>query len=373
MWRFFSNLIDGASNTSTVETRQNISVPNIPLRQITSEKPLDLLWSKVANLSNTEHRFLHPTYSPSSRVPCADFTPFIIDRLRSHDIISIRQLMRAIIAGNPGLGCGPEWIDEPVNEISNIDINQYCRNKNLDFQLELKAIFILGTKEGSGREFWLADEKPLLFAFALCCHNTAWLDSFDQLREKANRFIRKMRRKKKDDPYTFWDDCQLFHSISIDEPPIMVSQVKDILSGLPMLSRLHLLSFCDRGSASLMRSTTYKLRNLGLNPIEVAPKLLASGICELTTDLEAVAEIFTKNDIISILDEKAIPYRKSWKKSQLLEVLGSHAPDFITQVAEQEKIVRIKPEFLSDLRSLREYAYAMQEQIKLLCFAGSKP
>ena len=146
MWSFFSNLIDGATNTSTVETRQNISVPNIPLRKTTSEKPLELLWSKVANLSNAEHRFLHPTYSPSSRVPCADFTPFIIDRLRSHDIISIRQLMRAIIAGNPGLGSGSECIDEPVNEISNIDINQYCLNKNLDLQLQIKSHFIFDSK-----------------------------------------------------------------------------------------------------------------------------------------------------------------------------------------------------------------------------------
>jgi hypothetical protein len=78
-------------------------MPSVQSRHVTNATPLDLFWLKVAHLSNTEHRFLPPTYSPSSRVPCADLTPFIIDRLRSHDVASIRQLMRAVIAGNPGL------------------------------------------------------------------------------------------------------------------------------------------------------------------------------------------------------------------------------------------------------------------------------
>ena len=119
-----------------------------------------------------------------------------------------------------------------------------------------------------------------------------------------------------------------------------------------------------------MQSTTYKLRNLGLNPIEVAPILLASGICELTTDLEAVEGLLTKNEILSILDDKSITYRKSWKKQKLMETLGTYAPDFIEKIAEKEKIVQVKPEYLYDLRSLRDYADSLQVPIKLLCFAN---
>ena len=71
------------------------------------------------------------------------------------------------------------------------------------------------------------------------------------------------------------------------------------------------------------------------------------------------------------LDERAIPYRKSWKKGQLLEVLSSHAPEFLVQTAEQEKTARVKAEFLSELRLLNSGVRKLQERIKLLCFATS--
>lgn len=328
--------------------------------------PIDVFWKKVSHLSSTEHRFLHPTYSPSSRVPCTDFTSFIIDRLHNNDVTSIQQLMRAVIAGNLGLGIGPEWIDQLVDEISNLDFSRYCCSPNPSFFLELKSLFILGAKDGGSREFWLADEKPLFFAFALCCNDIQWLDDFEQLREKANRFIRKMRI---DTP--FWENYSLLRIPSIECSPAMTSRVVSMLAKLPLLSRLHLLSFSDTGSASLMQATTYKMRSLGVNPLETATTLLGSGICELTSEMGAIADVLSKSDLIAALDKRAVPYRKSWKKSQLLDVLGSRAPDFIAQIAEQEKTARIKPEFLSDLRSLNAHANVIQEHIKLLCFAGS--
>jgi hypothetical protein len=120
-----------------------------------------------------------------------------------------------------------------------------------------------------------------------------------------------------------------------------------------------------------MQSTTYKMRSLGLNPLETAPILLTSGVCELTSDLEAVAGVFSKTDLIAALEERHIVYRKSWTKAQLLEALASHAPDFIARAAEREKTVRVKAEFLPDLCTLSSYAHALQEHIKLLCFATS--
>ena len=273
--------------------------------------------------------------------------------------------MRFVIAGNPGLGIGPEWIDKAVDEIAILDLSRYCQSDNLDFVLELKSLFILGAKEGGGREFWLADEKPLLFSLALCCHNIRWLGGIDQLREKANRFIRKMR---KDTP--FWTEYPLFRPSDIIFPGD-ASDVALILSQLPVLSRIQLLSFVEKGAAPLMQATSYKMRDLGINPLETTPSLLASGLCELTAELDAMTEVISKSDLISVMDEKAVPYRKSWKKQQMLEELASHAPDVIAQIAEREKTARIRAEYLPRLRSLNRYAYALQDNIKLLCFAGS--
>lgn len=366
MWKFLSNLLGSAGGTSsTAGARQ--PVPEIALQaqgDTVNMGTLRLLWSKVAHLSHAEYRFLHPAYSPSSRVPCADFTSFVIERLRSHDVTSIRHLMRAVIAGNPGLGIGPEWIDESVNEIASLDFSRYCYCANPDFTLELKALFILGAKEGGGREFWLADEKPLLIALALCCHDIQWLDDLEHLRDKTNRFIRKMR---KDTP--FWETYPLFDQSLVGPHSINNSSVASKLLALPLLSRIHLLSFAEQGSGSLMQSTTYKMRSLGLNPIESSSNLLSSGMCELASEHDVLAEVFSKNALVAVLDERAIPYRKSWKKGQLLEVLSSHAPEILTQTAEREKTARVKAEFLSELRLLNSGAHKLQERIKLLCFA----
>jgi hypothetical protein len=368
MWKFLSNIFGSpGSSSSQVKASQTVpaTAPQAECNTATTAS-LDLLWSKVSHLSNAEHRFLHPTYSPSSRVPCADFTSFIIERLKRNDVGSIRQLMRAIIAGNPGLGIGPEWIDELVHEIAGLDFTRYYRCDNPDFTLELKALFILGAKEGGDREFWLADEKPLLFAFALCCHDIQWLDGMEQLRDKANRFIRRMR---KDTP--FWETYPLFGPSLVPPQSVNNSPVVSKLLALPLLSRIHVHFFAERGAGSLMQSTTYRMRSLGVNPRETAQILLESGICQPASDHEALAEVFSKNGLVAALDERAIPYRKSWGKRQLLGALSSHAPEFLAQVAERERTARIRPELLPDLRFLNSNAHKLQEGIKLLCFATS--
>jgi len=367
MWKkLFSNIFSGSRGASrTVNKRQGVPTFSSQMpRQSVGTPPLDQLWSKVSPLSSTDHRFLHPRYSPSSRVPCADFTRFIVDRLKNQDIDSIRQLMRAIISGNPGFGIGPGWIDEKVNEIASIDFGRYCWCSNSDFALELKALFILSSKDGGQREFWLADEQPLLFAFALCCHDIQWLDGVEQLIERANFFIRKMR---KDTP--FWETYPLFDRSGIASYSINSPIVASLLMTLPLLSRIHLVSFAERGAASLPQSTNYKMRSLGINPLETAPILLKSGICEPASSVEVLVELFSKEDLIAALAERNITYRKSWKKGQLIEALNFHAPDFIVQAAEREGIARVKPEFLSELRLLSANAQMLQERIKLLCFA----
>jgi len=363
MWKFLSNIFGNPGNSSP-EAMAGQSAHTAENTATTAS--LDLLWSKVSHLSSVEHRFLHPTYSPTSRVPCADFTSFIIEHLRNDNVSAIQELMRALIAGNPGIGIGPEWIDQLVNEIAALDFSRYCRCDNPDFTLELKALFILGAKEGGDREFWLADEKPLLFAYALCCHDIQWLDDLDQLRQRANRFIRKMR---KDTP--FWETYPLFGPSLVGPHLFNNSPVASRLLALPLLSRIHMQFFAERGAGSLLQSTTYKMRSLGVNPLETAQILLESGICLSASDHEALSAILSKNDLVAALDKRAIPYRKSWKKDQLLEALSSNAPEFIAPVVERERTARVRPELLPDLRSLNSNAHKLQEGIKLLCFLTS--
>jgi hypothetical protein len=274
--------------------------------------------------------------------------------------------MRALVAGNPGLGIGPDWIDECVNQVVRLNFDPYFRCDDPKFGLELKALFIIGAKDGGDRAFWLADEKPMLFALALCCHGIRWLDGLEELRERANCFINKMS---KDTP--FWQTYPMFGQLPLESRKAADLLVVPKILRLPLLSRVHLLSVADEGTAALMRSTTYPMRSLGVNPLETASALLDSGICEPVVDQDVCARVLSKDDLMAALEEGAVPYQKSWNKKRLLEILASQTPQFLVQTAEHEKTARVKSEFLSELRLLKSDAVQLGQRIKLLCFVNS--
>lgn len=368
MWiRRFKQMFGGDKNTHFADEREVIQETAAPTPQFNrSTDSLKQFQSRISHLSNPDYPFLHPTYSPGSRVPCADFTRFIVERLKTEDVIAIHELMGAVIAANPGVGVGTGWVKESVDEIVGIDFCRYCRAAGTDFPYELAALFILGSKDGGGRQFWIADDKPLLFALALCCHDIQWLDTMAQLRERANRFIRDMRTNT-----PFWKQYPLFNEYLDELSPIDDPVAVSAIAALPPLCRVHVLSIAKNGVAALLNSTTYQMRNLGINPLETGPILLASDICEPYFDCDSLATLVSKNDLIATLERHNIPYRKSWKKSQLLDALDTHKPAVLDELAERDQLVRIGPQFLPALQALRSRALLLQEQIKLLCFASS--
>ncbi len=328
-----------------------------------SDKSLAQLWKDVRHLSHIDFPFLHPIYSPSSRVPCADFSTFIIQCLRQGDIVSICKLMRQIIAENPGLGVGVEWVDKSVNEVVEIDFSRYFISNHPDTFLELKALFILASKDGGGREFWITDNKPFLFALALCCNSLTWLKEMAFLQEKANKFIRDMA---KNIPY--WEKYPLFTEEHFDTYTCNNPVVLENLLKLPLGARIHLLDFSKKGIGSLIQSTDYQMRSLGVNPIQTAPLIFESGMCIQSKAPESLTSVWSKDELIDILQNKNVQFKKSWNKNLLLEVLATNLPDTLVEAAEKEKTAAIKPEFSKSLSELREYAQSLTDPIKLLCF-----
>lgn len=329
-----------------------------------SDKSLEQLWKEVNHLSHADFPFLHPLYSPSSRIPCADFSPFIIQCLKQNNILSIQKLMRRIIAGNPGLGIGAEWIDKPVNDIIKMDFSRFFASKHSEAFWEVKALFILASKDGSGREFWLTDDKPILFASALCFNELNWLKDMSSLQEKANQFIQEMAKT-----IPYWEKYPLFEKAHFDAYPYNDTTVLESLLKLPLSARIHLLAFSKKGGGSLMQSTDYGMRSLGVNPLQTAPLLLNSGICVESKEIKLMSDVWSKSELVSILQGKNVKFKNSWKKEQLIEALAENAPNVIAEIAEKEKVAVVKPEFLNSLNELREYAKILAEPMKLLCFA----
>lgn len=329
-------------------------------------EPIGRLLEAVKGLGHPEFPLLHKTYSPASRIPCADFSPFIIDRLRSGDLASISQLMRGILAANPGLGIGPEWIDGVIKDVVGTDFHEYVTFDTPETELELKALFIIMGKEGGGREFFIADDsKAGLFSLALSSQRPVWRESMGALRDKANHFIREMA---KDIP--LWKDYPRFRSncFRVDPPP--VSSALIMIRKLSIAARIHLLDFARfRVSGSLPKSTTYAVRSLGLNPEETAREIVDSGLCVPTHEDAFLLRVWNRNDLIQACVKTGAEYRKSWKKEELFGVLRAKAPELIREALERENPVMLNPQFKAEICSLEECSRRLEDAFKLICFA----
>ena len=84
--------------------------------------------------------------------------PFIIERLAAGDVRSISQLMREIIAANPGLGTKGEWIEEEVKVLC-APLEKYFHFADPDAYRQLRAMWIIVIKKGGGGGVWLDDDQ----------------------------------------------------------------------------------------------------------------------------------------------------------------------------------------------------------------------
>src|SRR3972149_9325723 len=110
---------------------KNISTENKEnINHISSSSSIQELLFEINGKGREEYPFLHPTYSPSSRIPCADFTSFIKRRLLENDIKSIIKLIQGVIEANPGLGIGVEWVEENIKNLLKLDFNKYINFAN---------------------------------------------------------------------------------------------------------------------------------------------------------------------------------------------------------------------------------------------------
>lgn len=338
--------------------------------------PLADLWLQLSDRSHQEFCFLDPLYSPTSCVPCADLTPFIVQRLRENDLASVQGLMRFIVDGNPPLlvGAGansrpsPEWVDAPVAEIARLNWARYCQSDDSTFELELKALLIMGISRGITHEGWVASQEPALFALALCCHDIRWRTELRELADRANRFILEMRAN-----LPFWREIPL---LELKEAPFPgnVSAAARLLASVPVLSRVPLLAMLEkRNAAPLVNVTTYAMRQLGIHMRDAAPELIASGLCEPVLNLDAVASLYTKSDLLAVMAAHSIPSRKSWNKRKLIETLATTAPGIVAEAAECGKVARVAPRYVPGLLALRCYATVLRDYIRPIGFALSKP
>lgn len=338
-------------------------------QQSTSASPISILGKEIAGLGHPEYPFLSKQYSPSSRVPCQDFSAFIIDRLNEDDRVSIKSLMRHIIEGNPGIGCGTDWIDATVDEMINAPIEDYISFKDRKALLELKAIWIIAGKSGGKRQWWITDRENfmVLLSRALCAYHFEPKSNIDRLIPEANQFINKLAEE-----IPFWKDYPKFNKSMMNATDPGESECRQKIRSLSVGARLHLFQFIGygKGAEGLLDVTDFATKNMGLYISTTSEEIMESNL--VLPDYQnhkGLSSIYEKNDLIRLCTEKGADYRKSWNKNKLVEALAQKDSEFIESTLMDRAFVRINPAFSEDLMALSFRSEQLVNLFKVLCFA----
>ncbi len=339
-----------------------------------ADTKLQQIKKDIRNIGNKDFPFLHQNYSVSSRIPCTDFTEWIIERLIENDTKAIKLLMFEIVKANPGLGTEGEWIEKVVDSLLSIKWQKYISLEDNALN-ELIAICIILSKSGGQKEFWLLEEINLLIN-ALCVYSLEINpEAFKKLILKANNFINGMKK----DATPSWMDFETYDTSILDKKSHRLSnnEISDFLKSKSVGSRLHffdtLTYFSDFGRtvASLFDSTVYNTRKFGLNISKTVNELIESPVFISPLKDEQILKLFEKTELIKIAETLNNEVKKSWNKKKLYEIitLDSSGKELLKENLNVKKAVVIDSSLNSKLDELLKFKYTVKKYFELLCFA----
>lgn len=322
---------------------------------------LEELRKEIDGLGHEKYPFLSRNYSPNSRVPATDFVPFIKSRILNNDYPSIIRLMRNILTSNPGVGIGPGWIDDEILKVKNTNFESYISFSNKEVYAELRALFIIASKGGSDRPFWLTDDIPKYFSWILAPHYPEWKKDMEDLADKANSFIEKMG---KDSPY--WENYQKLKVHFHLEPPPVNETVEKIQSLSPS-AKLHFFFAVSHKGGSLPILTNYPIRSFGIDIEKTSKEIMDSNLLVQSYSPKFMLRV-SRSTLLDICVDQEVDVKKSWTKEKLVSALETERPKYVKNHLEEKKMVVINTDYRSDVLNLFQYVEKLKENFKVLCF-----
>lgn len=330
------------------------------------------LKESIAGIGNAEYPFNSNEYKygPESRIPCTDFTGFIVERLQANDSESICLLMKEIIRANPGVGIGPEWICREVERVLEIPFEEYVSFDDDRAYYELQALWIMASKDGGDPGSWIAPAQgfPALFARALSCFAISWGYQMERLVSRANTFVTEASDPEKWGP-TVWDDYPLFspEDLRVNSPGM--NTTNQILRNLSIGARLHLLDTVERGGGVITKCAKYQTKEFGLYAAQSSEEILDSGLLTLSFTEQALQQSLTKKELIDECERTGVDFRRSWNKALLAKALWVGAQGRAEELIGQMQIVSASQQHADDLLTILAYSTELVVPLRILSFA----
>lgn len=322
------------------------------------------LTRRALAFSHPEYPWLSKVYSASSRIPCFDLSQVFVPLLENHDIPVIKRIMRAVLQANPGFGTDACWIDREIDKIDDIDFHKFVEFFDPIAFLELKAYFIIRSKDGGGREFWLADETPWHLAHAFAVHKPTSKILLDNLRVKANRFLKEMKVDT-----AFWKDYPYFSSFSATQQWSGSEEILVKIKKLPPGARMQLGYFCRRGLGTASQTSNYELRKFGLDIEAGVLALREQNLIAVARDAGQYLKSIPKSEMLAIATEKNIALKTSMNKAEIAKVLISSDAELENRLMNYDPVFTLHSAWATEIEKYFSYAEAQVALFALLAFA----
>jgi len=298
---------------------------------------------------------LDKNYSPGSRVPCVDFSPWLCCKIAAKDSEAVATFVWQVVQANPGMGLGVDYFENywksKAREILSVPLDIYLKQGTCEAYTELRCALILIFLHENLDGFVLTSEAGKYLATVMLPHRFK-AEGVARLVLRANSFVRAMR---KDAPV--WKEFPLLttEEFSVPEPPNdpRFADFQQRLGELPFGARLHffdIIRYRAFRADSVRRTplegmTLYETRLRGLDPRESAQALVRSGLVIRVDDLESFLLNKTKDELSAILSGANVGHRESWKKDRLVRLALDRCQDKVSEMSREVMFGDVAPEY----------------------------
>ena len=318
---------------------------------------------------HAEFRCLSPSQNPSACVPCLDFSPWLRERVRRHEVGGLGEYLWRVRRANPGLGGTDEQIQRQYNQLARsvmaASLSHYLQQGTPEAYLDLRVALIMLAAHETFSGFIMAGEAADFMAAVMSPHSLRLVHA-SILVERRNEFVSDMGQGM--DYWACWAPLAVEAVRSPLPPPDSGFQAMlRAISTLPIGSRAHVVDALrhlsadpgvPRSLASLSRQET---RRRGLDVVNSSRLILQTGLVVPASDAEAWLAGWTRRDLLSFLSTCGVKAPKSWSKERLAESALGECPSAVRERMEESGVVELSPAHAEAAGRLGSYIEDVKE------------
>jgi hypothetical protein len=328
----------------------------------------DLL-SFAAGRGHAEFLCLSRAHNPSSCVPCMDFSPWLRERVRRHEVEGLSEYLWRVRRANPVMGGTGEQIQPQYTDLAravmSAPLSQYLPEGTAEAYLDLRVLLVMLAAHETFSGFIMAGEAAD-FAAAVMAPHAFRLTRPSVLVERRNEFVRDMAQG-----MDYWA-CWAPLAVDAIRPPLPprdsgFQSMLSVLATLPLASRAHAVDALRHLSAdpgvprTLASLSSLETRRRGLEVADSISLILQSGLVIPASDAPAWLAGWTRRDLLSFLAQSGVRGPKSWSKERLAELALTDCEAAVRERMAESGAVELAPAHAEAAGRLSSYIEDVRE------------